>query len=340
MTLSDADCDPTPCAWTLSGTAETAPGTYTIRFTVTDSNGDDSFADVTITVIQEDARATYTGALYVSTSSPSSSATKVTLAATIRDITAMTGDAAYDAYAGDIRNATVTFVNRGTDQPIPGCEDLPVGLVDLDDPKTGTATCIWSVDIGAANVVSYTIGIVVDGYYTRDNGTEDDIVTVAKPLGSNFISGGGNLELVSSAGLKAGDTGTKASFGFGVRFNKGGTNLQGGVNVIVRRTESDGVHSYQIKTNKLTSLSSNAATGEATFTGKASIQDITDPDNPVSVDGNAVIMLTMDDDGDPGTSDTLGITVWNKSGGLWFASAWNGVMTVEQALAGGNLRVR
>jgi hypothetical protein len=48
----------------------------------------------------------------------------------------------------------------------------------------------------------------------------------------------------------------------------------------------------------------------------------------------------MTDKGEPGTRDTIGITVWNKSGGLWFASAWNGTRTPEQTLAGRNLVVR
>ena len=38
----------------------------------------------------------------------------------------------------------------------------------------------------------------------------------------------------------------------------------------------------------------------------------------------------MTDKGEPGSSDTIGITVWNKSGGLWFSSNWNGTKTVEQ----------
>jgi hypothetical protein len=35
----------------------------------------------------------------------------------------------------------------------------------------------------------------------------------------------------------------------------------------------------------------------------------------------------------------IGITVWNKAGGLWFASSWSGTKTVEQTLNGGNLVV-
>jgi hypothetical protein len=81
----------------------------------------------------------------------------------------------------------------------------------------------------------------------------------------------------------------------------------------------------------------NSSAGTATFNGKASIQDITDPLNPIAVDGNGSLQLTLRDAGEPGTTDALGITLWNKSGGLWFASAWDGTRTVEQALSRGNL---
>ena len=78
----------------------------------------------------------------------------------------------------------------------------------------------------------------------------------------------------------------------------------------------------------------------ATFNGKASIQDITNPNIlPCSVDGNAALQVTMTDKGEPGSSDTIAITVWNKSGVLWFSSNWNGTKTLEQVLGGGNLMV-
>ncbi len=48
----------------------------------------------------------------------------------------------------------------------------------------------------------------------------------------------------------------------------------------------------------------------------------------------------MTDSGEPGSGDTIGITLWDKSGGLWFSSRWVSPNTVEQALKGGNLAVR
>ena len=164
---------------------------------------------------------------------------------------------------------------------------------------------------------------------------------ISKALASQFITGGGYLLLADSAGQIAGDDGTKANFGFNVKYNKSGKNLNGKVTILVRRLETDGIiHVYQIKSNAITSLSVNVNEGTAVFNGKASIQDVTDPLNPISIAGNATLQIIMDDNGDPGSDDTIGITIWKGSGGLWFASKWDGTQTVQQTLDGGNLIVR
>jgi len=130
-----------------------------------------------------------------------------------------------------------------------------------------------------------------------------------------------------------------------VKYNSGGKNLQGNINAIIRRFEGGLVHVYQVKGNSMTSLAVNlnvTATHPfptATFNGKASIQDITNPISPVSVDGNATLQVVLTDKGEPGSSDTIAITVWNKSGGLWFSSHWNGTMTQEKILGQGDLVV-
>jgi hypothetical protein len=138
----------------------------------------------------------------------------------------------------------------------------------------------------------------------------------------------------------AGANGQKTNFGFNVKPNKAGTTLQGNINTIVR----NGGNVYQIKGNAMTSLVAKVGTastpGTANFEGKANIQDITNPLAPVSVDGNATLRVTMTDAGEPGSKDLIGITVWNKNGGVWFSSNWDGAKTLEQLLGGGNLAVR
>ncbi len=318
-------------SWSLFGVARVAPGEYLILITVTDDQAGAVNTEVKVKVTPEDARANYTGALFASTASASSGDAIVTLSATIQDITAVSGDPAYDSSSGDIRNATVSFINRDNNAII--AERVPVGLVNLSDPTTGTATYNWRVNIGIADSQSFTVGVVVNGWYARDVSVDDTVVTVSRPLASDFITGGGYLLLWRSAGLCAGDPGTKANLGFNVKYNKSGKNLQGHLNVIVRSAG----RVYQAKGNVMSSLS--IAGNQAAFNGKASILDITDPLSPISIDGNATLQVVMTDAGDLGTTDTIAITVWNKNGGLWFVSNWSGTKTTQQTLAAGNLIV-
>ena len=80
---------------------------------------------------------------------------------------------------------------------------------------------------------------------------------------------------------------------------------------------------------------------KAQFNGKANIQDITNPVAPFSVSGNNALQFNMTDNGSPGSSDTIGITLSNASGGIWFSTYWVGSppASAEQVLGGGNLEV-
>jgi len=312
-------------------------------------------------ITPEDARVQYTGNLFVGIPLSSTSAS-ITLIATIQDITAVTGDPAYDPYPGDIRNATLTFVNRDASNAT--LCTAPVLLVSSSDPKTGSVTCSFM----ATNVnpsVQYTVGIVVGGYYSntinRSASTDDTVVTISQ-VGAGMITGGGHLVMQNSAGTIAGDQNTKNNFGFNVKYNKSSTNLQGNINTIVR----SGGRVYQIKGNSMTGLAvyqgtfntttnswswasgcpngaSATAPCRAQFTGKANITDITNPMSPVAVNGsgNSSLQFNMTDYGSPGSSDTLGITLWNGTGGISFSTNWvgNPPATAEQVLAGGSLVV-
>lgn len=93
-------------------------------------------------------------------------------------------------------------------------------------------------------------------------------------------------------------------------------------------------HVYQIKTTALTDLGVNRATRPATTTlqSQAEIIDITNSRKPVVIDKNATLQLDMSGSGV--RSSSVGITVWNKRGGLYFSSNWNGTTTVQQAVHG------
>lgn len=338
-TLATSGVTGTP-SLTATATTSSAPGNSTItatQGTLASHNYSFSLVNGTLNVTQEDARVTYTGLIYVATASATSSTATVLLSATIQDITAAIGDPARDANAGDIRNARVTFINRDTNTVI--ASNLPVGLVNAGDLKTGTTSYTWSVNIGSADSATYTVGVVVTNYYTRDAGTDNTVVTVKKPTAGS-IGGGGYLVNTNSAGNYAGAAGARTNFGLNVKFNKSGSNLQGNVNIISRL--SDG-RVIQFKSNAIDSLNiTSPSTGvtKATFTSKANVTDITNPLAPIALGGNKQLQIQMTDNGEPGSADTIAIQLSDPNGGLLYSSKWSGTATVEQLLGGGNLQVR
>jgi hypothetical protein len=340
------------------------------------SSSDYSFTLVpgSFTVTQEDARAYYTGSSLFWAASTSASNATVTLAATIKDITAVDPTLSppnpADTYPGDITKSSVSLVVlNDSNVVVATCPSLTPSLVNVADAKVGTVVCQPTVAVSqTAGGSLYTVRIKVGGYYLRDDGDDAATFTVALPLTSNFITGGGYLlnpvTAPLGAGLYAGDAGRKTNFGFNVKYNKSGTNLQGNVNVIVRK----GTKLYQFKSNQLASLgvqywnttlnanaggwalvpggacannynASSACPIKADFQGKANLNDVTTA-TAVTIVGNLTLTMSMIDKGEPGSTgpgpDTLGITVYNGNS-LWFSSQWNGTQTMQKPLDGGNL---
>ncbi|HAQ18082.1 MAG TPA: hypothetical protein DCR40_02485 [Prolixibacteraceae bacterium] len=299
-----------------------------------------------LTITQEDARVTFTGTTMVAT--PSATATTapiVTLRATIQDVSATT-DAAGDIDFGNISKAKVRFLNNNVPIVVSGLTDVSgwvlsgISLVNSADIKTGVVSLNW------ANVSEgqYTIGIEVGstGYYIRNNQGDDAVVNVYQPVG-DFITGGGYIINPSNtAGTYAGTPGLKTNFGFNVKYNKTGKNLQGNMNFIFRRLVSGVVRTYQIKSNAMTSLGvdiSNLAAQKAVFVSKANLTDITNPLAPVSLGGGLVMQVNMTDKGEPGSSDQIAISLYDGST-LLFSNNWTGTSTAELVLGGGNLVVK
>jgi len=273
----------------------------------------------------------YTGAYFSSTTNNSAT---VTLSATVK-VPAGT----------DVTKSQVKFINRDNGQYITA-NWVNIGLVNQSDKTTGTATAQYTVSLSSTeDARQITIGMEVGGAnscFGRNNSDDNVVINISKPLG-DFVTGGGFMVASSSGGLKAADNGSKTNFGFNAKYNKTFKNIQGNVNIIIRRTEGSVLKIYQVKSNNFSSLSSVSATAttpaQATVNGKAIIQDITTPNSPVSIDGNGTIQMTMTDLGEPGKYDVLGITVWNKDGGMWYASNWSGTKTVDQQIMRGNIQV-
>ena len=154
------------------------------------------------------------------------------------------------------------------------------------------------------------------------------------------VSGGGELVLTSSAGVNAGDAGSTVNVALNAKFKKGAMLPDGHINITMRRTESDGVHVFQLKSASLSALVRDLASGRGTVVGKASIQDVTDPSAPIPLASDATLRVTVDDNGEPGVFvDAIAITVL-KDGALWFSSHWSGTSSLDQTISGGNFQVR
>jgi hypothetical protein len=251
-----------------SGKATGAPGPATVTCTIGTLDAANysfpaaNFTPGTFTISQEDARSTYTGDMLGFTSGSGGTAT-VTLRATIQDITAVTGDLKYDADAGNITNAKVTFASSGG--TLNNCSNLSVSLLG-GDPKTGTVSCTGTFSSGNGGSMEYTITTTVGGYYTDTSIVVPTVLEIADPTGT-FITGGGYLNEVSSAGSNPAANPSKMNFGFNVKYNKNGSNPQGHINVIYR----SGGHVYQIKTTATDAFGTSLKTpGGVTCTGPPS----------------------------------------------------------------------
>jgi hypothetical protein len=300
-----------------------------------------------LVINQEDARASYSGILFVATASSSTTSAPVLLTATIKDINAVPVDPAYDAFAGDIRNARVKFVNRDNNSDISGW--LIPTLINNSDSRIGSVSYLWNVSLGNQASVATTVGIVVDnGYYFRNTSDDNSVVTVYKPVG-DFISGGGYIIPTSSAGTYASDPGTKTNFGFNVKYNNNATNLQGKMNFIFRRTVAGELHTFQIKANSLQSLGVNvtdASRKTAQFLAKSTLTDITDPLNPISLGGNKGLFVNIIDRGEPGVDDSISVVLTNSFtdnptilANILYTSNWIVSQTEQMRLAAGNVLI-
>lgn len=329
-TSADGDL-PGTHTWTVTGATTAAPGLYPVTVTVTDELGQHASTSFKINVGQENADATYTGDELVFTA-PGGNSASVLLRTTVRDSSLYDpGDTA----PGDIRNANVTFKEGSTVL----CGPSAVQLLGTDT-TLGTFSCTTSLGVGA-----HTISIYVGNYYV---GTAGTLVEVATPDGS-FITGGGFQTASSSAGTYAAPPGSQEQVAFNVKYLKNNKNLQGHVSVII----VSGGRTYEISSNAIDSMGtalqtagglpcsgppSSTCFGLANFRSKANLIDITDPLNPVVIAGNLSLQVTMTDRGEPGSNDTIGITLY-KGNTLLFSSEWNGAKTVEATLTGGNLVV-
>jgi YD repeat-containing protein len=328
---------PSSLAGTLSiattADALSAPGTYPITIGgLSSQNYAITYVGSTLTVTPEDARVVITSPPVVSVAP--SGATSVTLAATVQDISA-TASAAGDTTAGDIRKATLTFIDRVTGATL--CT-AAIGVVQPSDTRTGVVTCTFARDFGSTRPATLRVAAVVSGYYARNDAADDQRLTIAATL-TDRVDGGGKVIVSTAAGLYAPDAGSDAQFEINFRNDSNGA-VSGSIRFVFDRTENGVKHKYELSPVAMTSLAllrTNPG-GTAFVVGSGTIVDATTKQTVVAT---APFIVTASDTGVTASGDhgSLSVTLLKPDGGIFIAAGWNGVRAVEQPVQNGNIQI-
>lgn len=293
-----------------------------------------------------DADALYTGALFFWTTSSTSSTATLTLSATIKDT--------FDRCpAGDITKAKISFfvsTSGGSSfSPVSNAQNLPVGLVNPNEPNVGTASAISQYNIGSNQSITLLIRVAVGGYYSLNTPVYDVPVTIGKAGSSTSLMGGGKLVNDGSPFSANGYLGlnsVNSCFGSQVLYNKKGINPQGQVTVTIKSynrpdgTVDTNLHTYFIKSNSISELS--LISGSASFGSKTNVSEILENGSKVGLDGGNTMQLIFtpqNQTAPPGsfvaTSGVIessgkctalngcaSIVIFRSAGGVWYSSSW------------------
>lgn len=293
----------------------------------------------------QNATSLYTGSLFFWTTSSTSSTATLTLSATIRDTFAYC--------PGDITKAKVSFYisTGGSFSPVSSAQNLPVGLVNPTDTSVGTASAISQYNIGNDQSVTLTVRVVVTGQYNLNTTTYDQLITIGKPGTARSLMGGGLVRNEGNPFPANGFLGLnsiESSFGSQVKYNNGGTNPQGQVQVYIRScNKADGSidpncnpsdskthHVYFIKSNSISELSTIG--GSASFGSKTNVSEVLANGTKIGLDGGGTMQIVFTPKGATIPRDMyvgssaicanqqgcVSITAYKSAGGVWYSSAW------------------
>jgi hemin uptake protein HemP len=320
-----------------------AGGTLAGSYSITPSNavisgGSSNYAITyqpgTMTVTARDAIVSYIGQTVFFTSGSSSTSAQVMLTASVQDS---------DGSGGSVSNATVTFKDLLTGNIL--ASGVKVSTVAGSSVLTGTANTIVTLSTGQYGAQEYLIEVTLSGSYKNTQqlpapyGTAvmgspaynaaHPTVAVLIPPTANSIQGTASIpKLTTSAGTYGDASG--AGYAMGLKFNKGGTNPQGQIQLILQRTDG----TYYVKSNSLTSLGFSNLTSngykDATVYTKASIYKVNPSGGTTSVDGNVTLRVdahegcTNNPTGcSPSDGDMIGFSVLSsKNSALYYSNNW------------------
>ncbi|MBK0402160.1 T9SS type A sorting domain-containing protein [Adhaeribacter sp. BT258] len=341
-----------------SGTYKITPGPGSLAAANYDFNAA-SFIQGDLIVQKEDAEIVYSGLEYFTTDGATSNAAKVEFMASLKD----SDDGI--ATRGNISRAVVDFSATGGLTLAAPTTNTPgtltqrtVGLVDPADQTVGLArTELLKVLLSTAEVKdggkivelnaevratptnSFYNGTMAPKTGAINSNSEKTLITIAMP-GQDFVSGGGHVIATNPAGSYAAELNTRVKFGFTMKWNKSGKNIQGQTTVIFRKMVGNVLKTYQIKSNSINSLGTANVTGgrRADFNTKATLTDVTDELNPITVSGNLDLTMQAFESTNPSVPSEISITLRNGSL-LLFSSHWDKNTSARKGLGKGAIRI-
>ncbi|MFW9805050.1 MAG: tandem-95 repeat protein, partial [Candidatus Thorarchaeota archaeon] len=277
------------CTWTLSGAANVPAGEYSVQVTVIDDDGGQAVADIVFNVASEEAKLTFDSdnPVGVQVAEPEGNSGQFSLTVHVQEAVP---DAGANPYPGDISLADVSMIL----EPVG-----PGGLVEgvcVPGEVTGSeydAVLPVTCSFNGVEVNTYTAEATVGGGYYA--GYAEDVLVVYDPsLG--FATGGGWFYWPDSDDPDTGYPGDKTNFGFTMKYNKKGTNVQGSLLLIRHMTDGS---IYRVKSNALYGLAvgDEGDFGWASFSGKSTYKE---PDWP-EPKGNYEFVVYVEDWDEPGT---------------------------------------
>ncbi|WP_169336194.1 MBG domain-containing protein [Pontibacter roseus] len=313
------------------------PAQYNVIATYTPSSsnlGSSTSSVQSMTVKVEDAEVVYSGLEYFATANSTSLVANVEYLATVTD-----RNDGVDA-RGIITNAKARFAPQ-----LGSVSILPVDLLNQSNTTVGVArTGVQTVTINSSELSaggkSYEVLAYAVGDYYTGKVEDATVITVAVP-GKDFVNGGGHLVVSNSAGTYAAYANSKVNFGFTMKWNKSGKNIQGQANIIFRRKVNGAVRTYQIKSNAINTLGTANVTGgrRADFNTKANLTDVTDSNNPISMGGALDLSVQAFESTVTGVKDQISITLRTSKGELMLSTNWLGGRSEMMTLNGGNIRI-
>jgi hypothetical protein len=284
----------------LSGVADVAAGLYTVRVTVTDDDGGQTYTDIILSVLHEDASVEFDDENPVGIQVDSPGGDSESFSMTVYVTEAQPDEPVGLAMPGNIGLAEVSMdlVPVGPGNSFSGtC--TPDSVIGTGYDAELPVTC--SFDDVAVN--TYSVEVTVEGNYCTGYG-EDVLVVYDPSLG--FTTGGGWFYWPETA--------DRTTFGYTMKYNKKATNVKGSL-LLIRHLDDGSI--LRIKSNALFGLAIgeviNADSfGWASFSGKATFLDSSLADEAL---GNYTFVVYVEDHGEPGAGvDQIWIEIEDRDG--------------------------